>query len=146
MEVRNCKRCGKMFQFIGSYICMNCIRQDDEDFRKIKEYVLDHPGVSPVDVSEATGIDIKTISRFLREGRLEAEGLDLAVDESGMVCENCRRPIKSGRFCESCAHNLQQQFKKAAESMEPEKNPKIEKTVAKKELLYTYDVILKKKS
>jgi flagellar operon protein (TIGR03826 family) len=145
MDVRNCKRCGKMYQFVGSYICMNCIRQDDEDFRKVKEYVLDHAGSSPVDVSEATGVDIKTISRFLREGRLEAEGLDLAVDEDEMVCENCRRPIPSGRFCESCLHNLQQQFKKASESLEPEKKPQVEKSFNRKEVLHTYDVILKQK-
>jgi flagellar operon protein (TIGR03826 family) len=145
MDVRNCRRCGKMYQFMGSYICMNCARQDDEDFQKVKEYVLDHPGASPVDVSEATGVEIKTISRFLREGRLEAEGLELEVDETEMVCENCRRPIKSGRFCESCAQNLQRQLKKASESLEPEQKPTIEKTVAKKESLHTYDVILKKK-
>jgi flagellar operon protein (TIGR03826 family) len=146
MDVRNCRRCGKMYQFMGSYICMNCVRQDDEDFIKVKEYVLDHHGASPVDVSEATGVEIKTISRFLREGRLEAEGLELAVDETEMVCENCRRPIKSGRFCESCAQDLQRQLKKASESLEPEQKPKIEKTIAKKEMLHTYDVILKKKS
>jgi flagellar operon protein (TIGR03826 family) len=146
MDVKNCKRCGKMFQFMGSYICMNCVRRDDEDFGKVKGYVLDHPGASLVEVSEATGVNIRTISRFLREGRLDAEGLDLTFDEGEMVCENCRRPIKSGRFCENCLQNLQQQFKKASQSLEPEKDPKVEKTAPKKELLHTYDVILKRKT
>jgi flagellar operon protein (TIGR03826 family) len=144
MDIRNCRRCGKMYQFNGSYICNNCIRQDDEDFRKVKEYVVTHAGASSVEVSEKTEVDIKTINRFLREGRLEAEGVEIEAEDTGISCENCRRPIKSGRFCERCTQELQQQFKKAAESLEPEKAPKIDKNVSGKEALHTYDAILKK--
>jgi hypothetical protein len=42
-------------------------------------------------------------------------------------------------------HNLQQQFKKASESLESEKKPQVEKSFNRKEVLHTYDVILKQK-
>ncbi|HYH03699.1 MAG TPA: MerR family transcriptional regulator, partial [Bacillota bacterium] len=116
MEIRNCRRCGKIYQYNGGYICNNCIRQEEEDFQKVKQDVIDNPGATPIEVSDRTGVELKVITRFLREGRLESE--DFEIEEGALECENCRRPIKSGRFCERCASILQQEFKKAAQSLE----------------------------
>ena len=142
MEIRNCKRCGKIYQYNGGYICNNCIRQEEEDFQKVKQDVLDHPGATPIEVSERTGVELKVINRFLREGRLEAE--DFEIEEGMLECENCRRPIKSGRFCDRCANKLQQEFKKAAASLEPEKKVSSRKETGK-ETVYTYNAIFNKK-
>jgi flagellar operon protein (TIGR03826 family) len=143
MEIRNCRRCGKIFQYNGNYICASCLRKEDEDFKKVKEYLRAHPGSTSMEVSEATEVDIKTIDRFIRAGLLDSDEYELAEGE--LECEKCGRPIKSGRFCDYCINELQQGFKKAAQSLAPDKQPVKTEKPASKESLHTYNAILGKK-
>jgi flagellar operon protein (TIGR03826 family) len=113
MDVRNCKRCGKIYNYTGSAVCGNCLRQEQEDFEKIREYLFKNPNSSTAEVSEATGIELKVISRFLKEGRLEADYIRMS-DDSALTCEKCGKPIISGRFCEGCVKQMQADFNKAA--------------------------------
>ena len=55
MDVRNCKRCGKIFNYMGSAVCNNCLRQEQEDFEKVREYLFQHPNSTAAEVSEAVG-------------------------------------------------------------------------------------------
>ncbi|TCL64806.1 hypothetical protein EDC14_1018105 [Hydrogenispora ethanolica] len=71
MEIRNCKRCGKIFNFVGVEICNNCFLQEQTEFEKVREFIYGHPNTTVPEVSKATGVDVRVISRFLREGRLE---------------------------------------------------------------------------
>lgn len=141
MEIKNCKRCGRIFQYTGVGICNGCISQDDEDFRKVKDYLIDHPGAALLEVSERTGVEMKVITRFLREGRLESEEFEL--EEGGLECDSCHRPIKAGRFCSQCADALQQGFSKAAQSFDTDKNDKPKPSGSS---LHTYNAIVNKKS
>jgi flagellar operon protein (TIGR03826 family) len=139
MDIRNCRRCGKVFQYTGNNICISCIQKEDEDFKTVKEYLKAHSGSTSIDLSENTGVDIKTIDRFIRAGLLDSEEYELAEGE--LECENCGRPIKSGRFCEPCIIQLQQGFQKAAQTLVPDKSVKMEKP-APKEMIHTYNAIL----
>lgn len=112
MDVRNCKRCGKIYNYTGSGVCNNCLRQEQEDFEKVREYLFNNPNSTTAEVSEATGIELKVISRFLKEGRLEADYIKMS-DDSELSCEKCGKPIKSGRFCEICVREMQADFSKA---------------------------------
>ncbi|HEY8463334.1 MAG TPA: MerR family transcriptional regulator [Bacillota bacterium] len=141
MDIRNCRRCGRIYQYNGRYICNNCLRQEEEDFQKVKQDLIDHPGSSLLDVSERTGVELKVITRFLREGRLETEDFELETGE--LQCENCQRPIKAGRFCDRCAALLEQEFKKAVQNMGPDKTEV--KPRSSKEVVYTYKTILGRK-
>ncbi len=113
MDVRNCKRCGKIYNYMGSAVCNNCLQQEQEDFDKIREYLFKNPNSSTAEVSEATGIELKVISRFLKEGRLEADYIRMS-DDSALTCEKCGKPVNSGRFCEKCVREMQTDFSKAA--------------------------------
>ncbi|HOJ78124.1 MAG TPA: MerR family transcriptional regulator [Bacillota bacterium] len=139
MDVRNCKRCGKVFQYRGHNICYNCITQEEEDFQKVREYIQKHPNSTTVEVSEATEVSIKTITRFLREGRLDCEGFD--TSDLGLQCEKCGKEISSGRYCDECINELQSGFKEASKQIE---TPVVTK-VKPREVVHTYDNILGKK-
>jgi flagellar operon protein (TIGR03826 family) len=142
MEIKNCRRCGNIYRYNGSLLCPGCIQKEEEDFKMVKEYLKAHPGTTTAVLSENTGVDIKTINRFIRAGLLDSDEYELIDGE--LECENCGRPIKSGRFCESCIQELQQGFNKAAQSLIPEKPAKLEKP-AKRETLHTYNAILGRK-
>jgi hypothetical protein len=38
-NVRNCRRCGKLYNYIGGApICSSCREKDEEDFKRVKVY------------------------------------------------------------------------------------------------------------
>lgn len=114
-DVRNCRKCGKIFNYIGGMpICPACKDKEEEDFQTIKKYLYENPGASLTQVSTELDISIDTIKRFLREGRLE-----IANDEGNMLleCENCGKSIKTGRFCPDCERIMASNFKTVASQM-----------------------------
>lgn len=134
MDVRNCKRCGKVFTYRGMNVCNDCFEQDQKDFNKVKDYLEENPGASLMEVSKETEIDLKIINRFLREGRLEAEGIVLS--NSDMNCEQCGKAIGSGRYCEDCLRKIQSDLKQAAARLE--RNNQMAKRQVR---IHTYDSI-----
>jgi flagellar operon protein (TIGR03826 family) len=114
-NIRNCRRCGKLYSYIGGTpICPSCREKDEEDFKRIKEYLYENPGATLSEVANTLEISVEKIKRFLREGRLEIVG-----DDGNMFleCENCGKAIKTGRFCEQCGRNIQDELKSAAADM-----------------------------
>ncbi len=111
MSVKNCTRCGRMFQAEGpSKLCERCRDNDEEDFKVVREYVYDNPNSNIPDVAENTGVSEDKILKFLRQGKL------ILKDELSMVldCERCGKPIKSGRYCESCTNEMSRELRSAA--------------------------------
>ena len=108
-ELRNCPRCGRIFGFISAPICSFCLEEEEDEFKKVKDYLWDNPGSTVVEVSEATEVEVEKIMRFLREERLQ-----VSSDNPNMLleCERCGRPINMGRFCQGCKDNLQNSFRK----------------------------------
>lgn len=109
MNIKNCTRCGKIYAYDGFKVCLQCRREDEEDFKKVKEYIYENPGATISEVSEETEVDSKKIIEFLRQGRLEIK------DESNLLlnCERCGTSIKTGRFCERCTGEMQREFKQS---------------------------------
>ncbi|HEY8349909.1 MAG TPA: FeoC-like transcriptional regulator [Clostridiales bacterium] len=114
-DVRNCRKCGKIFNYIGGApICPACREKEEEDFQKIKKYLYENPGASLTQVSTELEVSVEMIKRFLREGRLE-----IANDDGNLLleCENCGKAIKTGRYCPECERILASGFKSAADQM-----------------------------
>ncbi len=107
MEVRNCKSCGRLFNYMaGPPLCPSCIAALDAKFDEVKEYVYDHPRVGIQEVSEEMGVSISQIKQWIREERLS-----FAEDSMiGLECEGCGVIIKTGRFCKSCKDKLAKGF------------------------------------
>lgn len=103
-DVRNCRRCGKIFSyFSGPPICPVCKQLDETDFKRVKEYLYQNPGATLQQVSSELEISVDKIKRFLKEGRLEIVGEDANLF---LECESCGKAIKTGRFCDECEKNL----------------------------------------
>jgi len=108
-ELRNCIRCGKVFAYTYSPVCNKCLEKEEEEYKLVKEYIYENPGSTAFEVSEATGVSVEKIMKFLREERLElsSENANLLLE-----CESCGRPIKSGRYCEDCRSKIASEMKK----------------------------------
>ena len=108
MDVRNCKKCGKVFAYNGHNLCPQCKKNEEEEFKIVKEYIYENPGADIQLVSQETGVEVKKILRYLREGKLEIrEGNgNLILD-----CERCGTSIKTGRFCERCTAEVHRELK-----------------------------------
>lgn len=99
MEVRNCKGCGKLFNYIGGTpLCPHCMKQLEEKYAQVKEYIYDNPGATINEVSEENDVSVNQIKKWVREERLSFS------DDSpvGIACESCGKTIKTGRFCKEC--------------------------------------------
>lgn len=102
MDVRNCRNCGKMFNYIsGPFICPVCRDAIEEKYKEVKKYIYDHQGVNIAMVAEACDVEPGLIRQWIREERLEfAEG------SMELGCEQCGAPITSGRFCDKCKNAM----------------------------------------
>lgn len=102
-DVRNCRRCGRMYNYLGGPpICLDCKKADEEVFKKVKEYLYDNPGATMSQVSMDCEVSVEKIKLFLKEGRLEiTDGANIVLE-----CERCGTAIKTGRYCESCQHEV----------------------------------------
>jgi flagellar operon protein (TIGR03826 family) len=141
MDIRNCKRCGKVFNFVGSAVCAECAQREQEDFAKVREYLFGHPNSTTLEVTKATGVDPKVISRLLREGRLLADNIQVSDGEE-LRCEKCGQAISRGRFCEKCVGEMKNEFQKTAPS--PALKP-VTNTQWQPGRVHTYEHIIKKK-
>ncbi|MCR4435075.1 MAG: MerR family transcriptional regulator [Clostridiales bacterium] len=120
-DVRNCRRCGKIYNHIGGPpICPACREADEEDFKRVKEYLYENPGATLSEVSSTLDISVEKIKMYLKEGRLEIVG-----DEGNIVleCENCGRSIRTGRLCNECSKMLVKDFSSTAKQMKSRLDP-----------------------
>jgi len=103
MEYKNCLRCGKIFAYISQPICDECVRAEEEDFMRIKEFIWENPDSSLIQIAEATEVSEKRIMKYLREGRLEISN---SSSSTLITCERCGKPITTGKFCDSCVIDI----------------------------------------
>ena len=103
MNVRNCKKCGRIFNYVlGPVLCPACKDEMEQVFQNVKKYVHEHKGANIPEVAEACDVDVQQIYQWIREERLEF------ADDSmiGIACELCGTTIKSGRYCDKCKAEL----------------------------------------
>lgn len=100
MDLRNCSRCGKLFQSMGQRICPDCVREEQKDFEKVREYLWENKDATIYETSQATGVSTERINQFVREGRL-------VLNKPELECMSCGQPIKTGKFCAKCLKQMQ---------------------------------------
>lgn len=121
MNVRNCRTCGRIFNYVaGPHTCPSCREALEAKFQEVKEYIREHKGAGISEVTEACGVDANQIHQWLREERLEVTE-DSPIQ---LTCENCGTVIRSGRFCEKCTNNVAQGFQTVLKDNAPKPAPK----------------------
>lgn len=115
MDIRNCKNCNKMFNYIGKPICPTCEKLLEDKFQEVKKYVKEHPEAPITMVAEENDVSVNQIKRWVRQERLAFSDASMV----GLECEKCGAMIKTGRFCDNCkttmTNNLASAIKKKPE-------------------------------
>ncbi len=129
MNLVNCSSCGRMFtrSLSSNEFCPACLKQSEENYRKISDYFGSHPSSTSQEISEATGIDLKDIHRFVRENRLRTVKTD-----TGRNCEKCGGPIfggtLSGKFCDKCRVQLATDMRKDMQKHSKSSNSQVKES------------------
>ncbi len=116
MNVKNCRTCGKIFNYIsGPQMCPNCRSGLEEKFQRVKAYIRENPGAGIREVSENCEVETSLINQWLRDERLElSETSSLLLN-----CESCGQPIRSGRYCDKCKMNMSMNFRSVMRGQDP---------------------------
>lgn len=120
MNIRNCRVCGRIFNYMsGAPICPACRDDVEAKFQEVKEYIREHRGAGIMEVAEACDVEPAQIRQWLRDDRLEV------TEDSAMFlnCESCGAPIRSGKFCEKCKTNMSQGFSEVLKTNRPAPKP-----------------------
>ncbi|MGN0326621.1 MAG: flagellar protein [Lachnospiraceae bacterium] len=107
MNVRNCRKCGRMFNYVsGPPICGKCREQAEEQFQVVKKYIEEHKTATIPQIVEDCQVDQKLIHQWIREERLSF------ADDSPIKikCEICGATISTGRYCEKCKKETAHSF------------------------------------
>lgn len=121
MEVRNCKGCGRLFNYMqGPPLCPACVAELENKFQQVKDYLRENPKAQINQIAEDNEVSVKQIKQWVREERLTfTEESQITLD-----CENCGAPVLTGRFCDRCRLNLQNELSgaiKRPKKIEPQK-------------------------
>lgn len=126
MDIRNCRRCKKIYKYDGFKLCHSCRQEDEADFQTVKDFLNENPGANISAVVKGTDVETEKVIEFLREGRLEIRGGgDITLD-----CENCGVPINTGKYCNKCAKELHDQIGQAMGSGKEDETSKRKRTGA----------------
>ena len=99
MEVKNCKKCKRLFNYIaGQQLCPACKEELEKKFQEAKEYIRSNKDATIQTVAEAIDVPETQIKEWIRDERLVFANVSVA----GIVCEKCGTPISTGRFCDKC--------------------------------------------
>ena len=122
-NVQQCRECSRLFESaFGEKTCPECLDKLDKQYDIIKKYVYEHPESNIMKTSLDTGIPVKTVIYFLKDGRLTIN------DSSGMfACEGCGKPITTGKYCSDCLINIEKDLNSviSAEMVEEEKSVEV---------------------
>lgn len=129
MEIRNCRGCGKLFNYIGgASLCAACKEEVELKFQQVKQYIESNKNALITQIAEDNDVSLQQIRQWIREERL------VFSDDSviGIECESCGKTIKTGRFCDACkndmAHKFGKVYEKKPDELTDEKNKeKLEK-------------------
>lgn len=98
MGFTNCSRCGKLFNSIDSPICKECQKELEEKFLQVRDYIRENPTKNMNQVAEDNEVSVRQLQRWVKE-----EKLCFTKDSGVMIeCEQCGKPIQTGRFCKEC--------------------------------------------
>ena len=110
MNVRNCRKCGRLFNYVtGPGICPACHEQMEAKFQEVRKYIQQHGRASMEQVSQECEVDTAQIQQWIRQERLQFS------DDSPIrvACEMCGKMIGSGRFCNQCKDNMARKLNSA---------------------------------
>lgn len=132
LNIANCPRCGRIFARGIKDVCHSCQKEIEEEYMKCSHYLKENKGCNIHELSDATGVSIRQITKFIREGRISL--MDHA--NMGIPCESCGIMIRSGHLCDSC----RMKFYKGIKSLQEREHTDDKGTRLKREHDPTYAI------
>ncbi|MBD0384186.1 TIGR03826 family flagellar region protein [Paenibacillus sedimenti] len=111
MNVANCPRCGKIFVKGFMDVCPNCKKEIEQQYEKCLKYLRDNRGATVQELTEATEVSIKQITKFIREGRISI----MNAPNMSFPCEVCGTLIRENTMCDPCRTKLVKDVRNNAE-------------------------------
>ena len=69
MDVRNCRGCGRLYNYIGgSYrnLCPDCVRKLEEKFDIVKDYIEENHSATMNQISEDCDVSVRQLEKWVR--------------------------------------------------------------------------------
>ena len=107
LNLANCPKCGKLYVRNNYERCADCLKEIEQQYRKCADYLREHRNCNIYELSEGTGVSVKQISKFIREGRISLAD----APNVKLPCELCGSPVNSGTVCDSCRSKIFKDFK-----------------------------------
>ncbi|GGG84410.1 TIGR03826 family flagellar region protein [Paenibacillus radicis (ex Gao et al. 2016)] len=108
MNLDNCPRCGKLFAKNFRDVCPACMKDIDKEYEICTTYLRENKGAIITELSDATGVSIRQITKFVREGRISL----VNAPNMSYPCEVCGTLIRENHICDSCRGRLQKDANK----------------------------------
>ncbi|MEK3883902.1 TIGR03826 family flagellar region protein [Paenibacillus sp. PL2-23] len=129
MNVENCPRCGKIFAKNFRDVCPACMKDIDREYQLCADYLRENKGAIIHELSDATGVAIRQITKFIREGRISI----VNAPNMSFPCESCGTLIRENHLCEDCRIRLTKDTRKlmqdeSAKAAQLEKDQQAKKT------------------
>ncbi|MFC3747558.1 TIGR03826 family flagellar region protein [Paenibacillus sp. GCM10012306] len=110
MNLDNCPRCGRLYVKNLMELCQPCIKELEHHYEICVNYLRENRGTNIQELSDATEISIKEITRFIREGRISIANAPNMM----YPCEVCGTLIRENHMCDSCRNRLRKDLANAA--------------------------------
>ncbi|WP_138753703.1 TIGR03826 family flagellar region protein [Paenibacillus sinopodophylli] len=107
MNLDNCPRCGKLFAKNFRDVCPVCMRDIDKEYELCANYLREFKGSIITEVADATGVSVKQITKFIREGRISI----MNAPNMSYPCESCGNLIREHNLCDNCRHRIEKDKK-----------------------------------
>lgn len=110
MNWRNCRICRKIIIDGLHDVCKECREQEEKDLIKVIDYLRDNPGTTIAQIAEDTGVPEKTITKFIKKGRL-------VTADFKIPCTVCGKEFKADYsvVCNECRKRMDNELSKARE-------------------------------
>ncbi len=109
LNVGNCPVCGKVFSKVNRSVCPACHKEIEDQFVLCERYLRENRGATLEKLCDDTGVSIKMITKFIKEGRISIYN----APNVHIPCDICGQPMKAGLMCESCRQRLAHDVSKA---------------------------------
>ena len=68
MDVRNCRSCGRLFNYIGGpQICQACRDKLEVKFQQVKNFIRENPQASIQDICDANEVSVQQLHQWVRD-------------------------------------------------------------------------------
>lgn len=102
MNIANCPRCGKVYAKGFNEVCPACTKEIDKEYELCSNYLRENRGAAITELSDATGVSIRQITKFIREGRISM----MDAPNMSYPCESCGILIQANNLCDNCRKRL----------------------------------------